>query len=348
LYSESVEIKSIIIREVLKMRKITIRDVAKSVGCSYGTVSRYLNGHSGVHPNTRKRIQQAIEKLDYHPNMFARGLVTKRSNTIAILVPDIANPFFSEIVSNVEHVTHYNGYELITCSAGWDIKAEARRIKMLQEKQIDGLIFKPNCESEDPFSAITIPFVSLSRVENSKFSYVEVENKIGAYMATSYLISRGYNKIAYIGGPRQSETSAERYSGYFQALQENDFQINPKFTPFGNVTLKDGYITMKRLLDLEDRPDSVFCYNDLVAIGAQYAAIESELILPEELGIIGFDDISLASLPQIQLTTIAQPRDEIGRIAAEILIKTIEEKENGNYIQKVMLGPELIVRKSTK
>ena len=330
------------------MKKLTIRDIADEAGCSYATVSRVLNNRNGVHPETYKRVMETIEKLDYHPNAFARGLATNTSHTIAIIVPDISNPYFADIIASVEAETHKNGYELITCTSGWNIETEKRRLTFLQEnQQVDGIIIRPCAENDKVYDKITVPFVSLCQTDNSKYSYVDVDNHLASYDATKYLISRGYKRIAFLSGPKHSQTCKLRVEGYLDALSDCGIKADTSIIAYTKYSFSDGYDTMKELLSRTPLPDAVFCFNDIMAISAQRSAIEAGLSIPEDIGILGFDDIYLAGIPQINLTTVSQSRSEIGKLATGILMNAIQS-QSPKITQKILLQPDIVVRGSTK
>ncbi|KUO75921.1 MAG: hypothetical protein APF77_17220 [Clostridia bacterium BRH_c25] len=329
--------------------EVTIKDIAKKIGISYATVSRALNNRAGVNAETREIVLEAAREMGYQPNAIARGLVMKYTNTIALIIPDITNPFFPEIVRSVEDAANEQGYNIFLCNTNWDIEKEQAYLKLLQEKRVDGIILKPASDSEEnDFGNITVPLVLLDRTsQNDSYSCIEVDDKRGGFLATKHLIESGYKRIAFIGGKPDSYTDAQRKEGYKQALGRYKYEIDETIIINGSFKTRSGYEIMNDLIKSGNIPDAVFAGNDVIALGVMQSAGENGLKMPEELGIVGFDDIDYAKLPQIQLTTIAQPKYQIGKRAVELLLKEINEKENQKS-KIVILEPELIVRSTTR
>jgi LacI family transcriptional regulator len=329
--------------------QVTIKDIAKKIGISYATVSRALNNRSGVNAETREIVLEEARRMGYQPNAIARGLVMKYTHTIALVIPDITNPFFPEIVRSVEDVASEHGYNTFLCNTNWDVEKEQSYLKLLQEKRVDGIILKPASDSEENnFGNISVPLVLLDRTShNDSFSCIEVDDERGGFLATKHLIESGYKRIAFIGGKPDSYTNSKRIEGYKQALSRYKYEIDETLIVNGSFKTMSGYEIMNNLIKSGNIPDAVFSGNDVIALGVMQSAEENGLDVPGDLGIVGYDDIDYAKLPQIQLTTIAQPKWQIGKCAVELLLKEINDSENMES-KIVILDPELIVRSTTR
>lgn len=326
---------------------VTIKDIAKKTNFSYATVSRALNSKPGISKKTREIILAEAEKMGYQPNGLARGLVMKHTNTIGLVIPDIVNPFFPEIARGVEDTASILGYNVFLCNTSWDIDKERSYIKALLEKRVDGIIIKPACDRSCSYSNINIPMVLLNKMpKEEKHSYIEVDNFKGGYLATKHLIEAGYKRIAFLGGIEDSYSTIERLDGYMRAFKEHNYKIDKSLIVYGDYNFKTGYANIKKLMGLESPPDAAFAVNDFNALAVIQYVGELGLSVPDEFGIIGFDNIQYAAFPQIQLSTISQPKYEIGKYAAEALINQIHNK-TAKFMQKIILEPELIVRKTT-
>lgn len=326
---------------------VTIKDIAKSTNFSYATVSRALNNKPGISKKTREIILAEAERMGYQPNGLARGLVMKHTNTIGLVIPDIVNPFFPEIARGVEDTAHRLGYNVFLCNTSWDIDNERSYLKALLEKRVDGLIIKPASDKSSDFSQINIPMVLLNKMPNEeKYSYIEVDNFKGGYLATKHLIEAGYKRIAFIGGLEHSYSTIERFDGYVHAFKQYNYKVDKSLIVFGDYNYNSAYINMKKLMSLENPPDAAFAVSDFNALAVLQYVGELGLSVPEEFGIIGFDNIPYSSFPQIQLSTISQPKYEMGKYAAEVLINRITNKAT-KLMQKIILEPELIIRKTS-
>ncbi len=328
---------------------ITIKDIARELNISYSSVSRALNNKPGVSQKTRKKVLDAAKKMGYQPNDLARGLVNRVSNTIGVIIPDIVNPFFAEIIKGIMETSNIMGYDVFLCVSGWDADKEAEYIKTLQEKRVDGIILKPSKDKKNfTFSNVKTPFILLeSWPTNGKYSFIEVDNVKGGYIGTKHLIECGYKNIAFLGGREDSYSNMQRLTGFRKAIDELGESVETTYHMFGNFGLTSGYELAWELFHSNKKVDAVFAGNDVIALGVMQCAEELGKKIPEELGLIGFDNIAYARLPQIQLTTVHQPKYALGKIALETLIEEIKGKKEERIIKKITLEPELIVRKTT-
>ncbi|NLY77425.1 MAG: LacI family transcriptional regulator [Tissierellia bacterium] len=329
---------------------VTIKDIAKSLGVSYSTVSRALNNKPGVSKKTRERIIEQAKKMGYQPNDMARGLVKKRTKTIGVVIPDIANSFFGEVTQGIIDTANENGYTILLCISNWDFDIEKKHLKTLLEKRVDGIILKPAKDDVDEkyFSKINVPFILLEGWQGDKScSYVKVDNEKGGYMATKYLIERGYQNIAYAGGKKEAHSNLERVEGYIKALKEHGRKVERELIRHNDFTVSGGYKLAEELLNSHNKVDAIFAGNDVIALGILHYAATHGYKVPDQLGVIGFDDIFYAEFHQIQLTTIRQPKYLLGKNTLELLLQEIRDDED--RVNKAMiLEPKLIVRKTTR
>jgi len=329
--------------------QVTIKDIAKKTGVSYATVSRALNGRPGVNEGTRELVLEEAKKMGYQPNAIARGLVLKYTHTLALVIPDITNPFFPEIARGVEDEAALLGYSVFLCNTNWDVEKEKLYLKTLQEKRVDGIILHPAFHvDEDHYSYFNVPVVLLNRIPTvGSYSSIEVDSVRGGFLATKHLIEAGYKKLAFIGGNESSFSNAERKEGFRLALNKYKIEADESLIVNGAFRSKSGYDIMQQMIRSGNIPDAVFAGNDVIALGVLQCAQEQGLRVPEDIGIIGFDDIPYADLPQVQLTTIAQPKYQMGKYAIELLLKELKDNSK-REIKRIVLEPELIVRKTTR
>jgi len=327
----------------------TIKDIARRLDISYATVSRALNDCYGVHPKTKEKILKMAHEMNYHPNAIARGLVSRRTETIGLVIPDITNPFFPEVARGIEDRAEEKGYSVFLCNTNWEQDREARYLSLLRKKQVDGVILAPVSDksplvNEQGESSIPLVFVSEARRGLGK-SYVTIDNVQGGYIATKHLIQKGYKRISFFGAVEDELTSNERYQGFAAAMKEAGLKEMKKFVRFGDYRLNTGAKLIKGMIDKGDYPDAVFAVNDFFALSVIQGIRESGLSIPGDIAVIGFDDIPFASFPEIQLTTIAQPKYQMGRIAADILLEQINNKSVAEK-KEIVLETELIERKT--
>lgn len=327
----------------------TIRDVAKLAGVSVATVSRVLNKNGYVNKETEQKVTTAIEQLRYEPNAVARGLAGKRTGTIALILPDISNPFFPEMARGVEDVAHKHGYTVILCNSDDQGVKERTYIEILKKKYIDGIIFASNTLEEADMAKMQehdLPLVMLDRAPNQdSFSVVRAKNYEGAQLAVKHLLEVGCKRIAHIYGPQELITAKERTAGYEDAVKNLPW-YSPSLMVPGNFRLEGGVKAIEVLLERHPDVDGIFAGNDLMAVGALKALYRMGKKVPDDVAICGFDGIALTEITQPELTTIAQPIYEMGTLAATVLIEKISATAKANPIHE--LGVTLIARGSTK
>jgi len=327
----------------------TIKDIAEETGVSYATVSRALNNKYGVKPGTREKILVVARARGYTPNGIARGLVRKQTHSIGLIIPDISNPFFPQVASGVEDCAKEKGYSVFLCNTNYESEQEARYLQLLIEKRVDGIILASGFQASDtinPLSMGSIPIVSLcTRFENIKNSFVVIDNERGGFIATKHLIEQGYATVGYIGTQGDGLSEGQRFKGYLQALEKFNIPFDDRFVFSGDLKRETGYKITKRFIAAQHSPRALFVENDLMALGAIQGIKESGLRVPDDIAVVGFDDIAFASFPEIGLTTVRQPKYEMGKLAANILLDSIIKSTKEP--QKHILEPELIVRTSS-
>ena len=328
---------------------VTIQDVARVAGVSPSTVSRALNDSPLIREETKARIRAIAEELGYERNELARGLVKGASGAIGLVIPDITNPFFAEVTRGVGEVAHARGYGVILCNTEEDPDRERSYIRLLRRKRVDGLILT-SVTAEDPYlkalSRSKTPFVLVSRAcQLVPAPYVGVDDRLGGRLAVEHLVELGHRRIGFIGGPPDVQSSLDRLAAFEAVLSERGLPVREEWISFSDFTQRAGYRAGKELLKREERPSAVFAANDVVALGVLQAADELGIRVPEELSVVGYDDISYAGLPRIELTTVAQPSFEMGRIAAEWLLSVLEGGPQRRLYR--LLTPKLVVRRTT-
>lgn len=304
----------------------TIKDVAREAGVSVATVSRVLNNKGYVNEETRKRVSEAITKLNYKPNAVARSLFKKQSKTIALIVPDIKNPFFPEIARAIEDVMNDSDYTLILCNSDENEEKEKKYLDMMKQKYVDGIIIVTSTLAPKHIEENGIPIIALDRPIGKNVPSVTVNNYEGAKQAVQYLKALGCQKIAHIRGPKNVMNADERYKGYIAEVGndswfQNDYIVN------GNYNIEQTTKATTELLTKHPDIDGIFAGNDYMAVGVVKAATQMGKSIPDDLSIIGFDGIELGKLTNPEITTMSQPIYEIGREAARLLLDLIEGKK---------------------
>lgn len=327
----------------------TIRDVAKLAEVSVSTVSRVLNKNGYVNKETEQKVLQAIELLQYEPNAVARGLAGKKTRTMALILPDITNPFFPELARAVEDVARTYGYTVILCNSDDQGEKEKSYIEVLKKKYIDGIIIASNTISEDDLKRMKVkdmPLVVLDRApSNLACSVVCSKNVEGAKMAVRHLLQAGCKKIGHIYGPQDLITAKERLLGYEGSVKEFDW-FTPSLMIPGFFDMDGGKQAVADLLARHPDVDGIFVGNDVMAVGVLKALHRMGIRVPDQIALCGFDGISITRMTEPELSTIAQPIYDMGALATRILIKKIEGLPVEDRIYE--LDVNLVVRDSSK
>ncbi|MBE1442328.1 MULTISPECIES: LacI family DNA-binding transcriptional regulator [unclassified Paenibacillus] len=329
--------------------KPTIYDVAEAAGVSIATVSKVINGTGRISDKTRKHVTNVMEELKYQPSMVASALTGKSTFTVGLTLPDLANPFFAEIARAVEDRGHEYGFNVFICSTDNDPDREIKYFSLLTQKRVDGVIvatrtqkdlfLKKLIQQNVPIALITGEMPTLA------VDTVMVDDFLGGYQAGTHLVEQGHRRIAILAEDVNTMSNRERIRGCKQAMTSAGLEVDERLVASGDFTVSGGKEAMLRLLDMEEPPTAVFACNDLLAIGAIQGARERGLQLPQQLSVVGFDNTILATIIDPPLTTVAQPIQEIGRQAMDLLVQEIKGEKSMK--QRVVLMPELVVRGST-
>lgn len=324
----------------------TIKDIAKMLGVSVSTVSYALNDDPRVSRKTQEKILEAARKMNYQKNGLASDLKRSRTKTIAMIVTDLAGPYYSELAKGIQDVCRSNNYDLISCSTHGGENSTA--VKFLTEKRVDGAIVLAHNISEAVILASArggFPIILLDRQAESPFVVnIEVDNEAGAYLATKHLITLGHRNIAYITGGTETRLHELRFQGFMRALNEHGLSYHNWPNIRNHFTRDGGYKTVKMLIAVGNLPTAMVFANDEMAIGGINAIKESGLRVPEDISVVGFDDIELAQYVQPPLTTIRQPKYERGAMAAHLLLQCMDGQDVQKYYN---LPTELVIRQST-
>jgi LacI family transcriptional regulator len=304
---------------------ITIKDVARESGVNVSTVSRALNGEYGVHPETRELVLGVAQRLHYRPNRVARGLVTGRSHTLALVVSDIRNPFFAEVARGAEDAAYAADCDLVLCNSDLDPEKQLRYAQSLTEKRVDGILMNSVAEltrkQVEQLSSIGVPIVLLNRAApRSAFSTICADNAAGGVLAAKYLWQLGHRKIAHLTGPRHHGNMTERARGFLRSLSEQRKPIKPVVL-HGKNNFQGGMELTQKLLAEAPGITAIFAASDMMAFGAIRALMDAGRRIPDDVSVIGFDNVELSTIVNPPLTTIHQPKYEIGRSAVEILLR---------------------------
>ncbi|MDK2879278.1 MAG: LacI family transcriptional regulator [Thermoanaerobacteraceae bacterium] len=331
-----------------------IKDVAKLANVSIATVSRAFNNKPDVSEKTKKKIFDIAKQIGYEPSIPARTLTKRKTNILGLIVPDISNPYYGEVVRGIEDTCHIYSYNVILCNADNRREKEFQYIDILKNRWVDGIIFHSDYFLKEHFEAFkskNIPVVLAGRATELDTAYVAIDNFKAAYDAVNYLISLGHERIGIIHGPldgmKETVDSVARLMGYRKALEEAGLNVYDELHMEADFKAKGAFLAAKKMLEGRIKPTAIFAISDMMAMGAINAIYDSGLRCPEDISVMGFDNIDLCEVTRPALTTIAQPMYEIGAIAARMLIKMIENRETGNIQpKKIILDHKLMIRDS--
>ncbi len=330
-----------------------MKDIARDLGVSVVTVSKVLRNHSDISEETRERVLKRMRELNYQPNLAARALVTGKTLTVGLIAPDLVHSFFSQVAKGLSNVLRQRDYGLIISSSEDDPELERKEIDLMIARRVDGLVIASVQRSLDTFQHIEeqrVPYVLIDRkFEGLKANFVGVNDEAVGEQVTEHLIACGYRRIAHIGGEDVS-TAVGRREGYRRALARHGIDNPPIYVlsrphgdDEGDVT---GYKAMKGLLQLNPRPDAVFCFNDPTALGVMKAILEAGLRIPEDIAVAGCGDVRYAEFLRVPLTSVNQDSVAIGENAARLLLAAIDSKTPLKP-KSVLIAPKLVVRQST-
>jgi DNA-binding LacI/PurR family transcriptional regulator len=327
----------------------TIKQIAEKANLSIATVSRALNNDSSVTPETRKKILDISEQLNYKPNLLARNFVKKTSNSIGLILPDISDEFFTDLIQGVDEITFKNGFYTMVASSH-KYRTLIDSVEAFSQKGLVGgiilLVFSMTEELKKILEQTNIPVVIIGGDDSFNFDTVAIDNYQGAFTATEYLIKqKKYKKIAHITGPSDNYDALQRKNGFLDACKNNGVSINKSFIVDGNFTVDSGYHAFIQLLGLSERPQAIFAANDMMALGCYDAANYFNLKIPDDIGIIGFDDIFISKYINPGLTTVRVQIEKVGKTAAQKLIDKLNGN-NGKLQTLIKIPTELIIRNS--
>ena len=332
----------------------TIEDIAKRSGFSVSTVSRVLNKEAGKHrisDRTQQLILKVAQELKYRPNQLARSLRLKRTHTIGLVVPDISNPFFAYVTRSIQTSVHRIGYSLVVCDTDENLDLEIEHTNLLLSKGVDGLIIMPVGQKCDHLRRVMkegVPFVLVDRsFDDLDADAVIVDNYRGAYEAVEHLISHGHRRIGIIQGLPNTSTSVRRLQGYKDALRKHSIPLAEDLIVGNSFRRENGYLETKVLLSMPDPPTAIFATSDLITLGVLEAIDEGGLRIPDDISLVVFDDVDFGPFLKCPLTTVAQPKENMGELAVKILVERIKDSRRKEG-KRIVLKPTLVVRNSVK
>jgi LacI family transcriptional regulator len=337
------------------VRQITIYDIAEEAKVSVATVSRVLNGTAPVKVSTRAKIEALIQKHQFQPNAMARSLLSKETGIIGVILPDLTNPFFPEVFAGAELEARESGHTFLLCNTTGDYNRETDYLNIMQEKRVDGIIFlggrinlkdcEPHLVQEIVDHANKIPMVLVNgNLRNTVLTRVVTDEYAGTVLAVRHLIELGHTQIGFIGGESHTTTTSIKIRAFRKTLRDEGLPVKEDWILPDSFSMDSGRLQMQKLLAMNERPTAVCCVNDFTAIGAIKTVVENGMKVPDDISIIGFDDIPLAHHVIPELTTISQQAHELGRTA----VKVLRQMMNKGRVKKLTtLEPQLVIRQST-
>ena len=332
-------------------RTVTIKDVAKQAGVSISTVSRVINNSKPVTDEVKQRVLEVIRRTGYIPNPLARSLVTKKSQLIGVIVPEVSDSFVNEMLDGIEEVAKMYDYEILLANTYSDKEQEMKSLNLLRAKQIEGIVMISNKIDNDHIeyiNSLSIPATYISKTAREyDINSVDISNKNATYDMTKYLIDKGHKEIAFIMTSKDKTIlERERLSGYEKAIIENNLKLDEKLIRYAGIEYEDGYESMMELLDENIVPQAVFVTGDEAAIGAINALNDRGYSVPDDVSVAGFSDVKIARIYRPKLTTVHQPLYDIGAVAIRMVIKLINNESLDE--KKVELPYRIIERESVK
>ena len=331
------------------MRKmaVSIKDIAREAGVSHSTVSRALAGSSLVRPTTKERICRLAEAMGYSRNTVARSLVRQRTETLGLVVSTVADPYVAEVVRGIEEAAFDHGFGVLLCESGNNREREIAAVKMLREKRVDGIVVSASTVGDfymPLLDELHIPIVLVNREQGTEYAYsIATDDLDGGRLAVEHILSFGHRRVGIITGPEHSQSSANRLQASRQTIEACDIPFDPRLIVQGDGRIEGGYAGAEVLMSLDPAPTAVFCYNDLTAIGAIRAIKKRGLGVPQDVSVVGFDDIPFAEFIDPPLTTVRQHRYTMGRLATEMILQLL----SGHSPEaNIYLKGALVVRES--
>jgi LacI family transcriptional regulator len=332
-----------------------MRELADILGLSVTTVSRVLNGKAKkyrISGSTEQRVLKTAEEYNYIPNKIARSLKMARTETLGLIIPDIANPFFADLAKSIELEARMKGFSIILCDSGEDLSVEKELINLLLGHKVDGIIIAPVGTKFDHLVGIYESGLSMVIVDRYspelRIPFITSDNYGGALDAVNYLISMGHKKIACIQGIKDSQPNKERVLGYIDALEQNGISLDESFITGEDFSTENGYKQTRVLFSVDDPPTAIFALSNLISLGVIKAVSEMGLKIPDDLSLICFDEQPYSAFLETPLTTIEQKKSEMGELAVNVILRYIQKRTNNNKPVSMKLKTNLIIRKSVK
>jgi LacI family transcriptional regulator len=329
----------------------TIRDVAKLAGVAPITVSRVVNNSGYIRPETRERVLAAVSQLGYVPNTLARSLRSRQTGMLALVITDITNPFFTTLARGVEDAASQAGFNVLLCNTDESEEKQDKYLHALLQKRVDGVVLVPARSHNEPVRFIHqqgVPVVVADRsIPHAEADVVRCDSEDGAYQLVRLLLALGHRQIALLNGPQDASTAADRAAGYRRALTEAGINPDSQAVYSGGFTQASGYALANHALAASPRPTALFAANNFIAIGALKALQAANVRVPEEISLVGFDDLPEALVTFPFLTVASQPAYEMGQIATQVLIERISEEKPAHAYREIVLPTVVVERKST-
>ena len=333
------------------------KDVAVKAGDSVATVSRVMNQSGYVKEETKQLVLKAFDELASKDRNILHSMTQKKTNIIGVVIPDISNPFFGEVIKGISSIADKENASLLVCNTEEEIEKELKYLDLFKTNNIMGLIITPKTDQVGYNSKylyqledLGVPIVLLDRGINiSHFNSVFINNISGAFEAVSAFVEEGHKDVAIISGPMSSKPGRERFYGYENALKSNNIKVNDDYVFFGDFSRKSGYEITNRILKLDNKPTAIFAANNMMAQGCVKSLIENGQSIPRDMALIGFDDVDMFEIMNMNISTVSRPTELMGEVAAEVLFDLIREKETKpKSIKEVLLETKLILRGSEK
>ena len=329
---------------------VNIRDIAKRAGVSVATVSHVINRTRFVSEELIERVEKAMADMDYQPNLLAGSLRKKKTGTIGLIIPDSSNTLFAKISKNIEDILFLQNYNLIVCNSAYDIDREVEYLKTLRSKMVDGILIVPvtfKSEHLERIKKVGIPIVILDRsIPDINMDTILIDNFKSGYNAAKYLTSLGHKNVGYIDRIYDHSHSLDRKNGFIKAMKEEGLYLDEKNIVRGGFTFDDGVRAVKELMVRDPKITAIFSFNDINALGAMRGLADLGLKIPEDISVMGNDDMPFSSIYVPSLTTIHYPTAEMASKASNLLLKRIA-KPNFKKTKKIVIPTELIIREST-
>jgi LacI family transcriptional regulator len=329
---------------------VTIYDVAREANVSMATVSRVVNGNPNVKPSTRKKVLEAIERLGYRPNAVARGLASKKTTTVGVIIPDISSIFFAELARGIEDIATMYKYNIILSNSDQNKEKELHLLNTMLAKQVDGILFMGGNITEEhvnEFRKSPVPIVLAATIEpNNTIPSVNIDYEQASFEAVTYLVEKGNKRVAYVTGPTDDPINQKKLAGYRRALETHGIAYDEELIIEGDNSYDSGIEAYEKIAELAEKPTAVFAGTDEMALGIIHSAQDHGVRIPDQLEVVGFDNTRLATMVRPRLTTVVQPMYDIGAVAMRLLTKYMNKENVENHI--VVLPHRIEYRNSTK